>query len=266
MNNQNQIDTQNGSGPVNPLKNEVKGWSRDQDDLNGSLYLSEIVEQHSHLLISLLGYGLLLFALFDYIHIVIPPRFTNPLQEFQMIGAVVEHAVVPLVGLIFIFYRTQGYVKKLEKKLLGFFSWASLLVGILYLLIIPLCVADAWRIYYANNAQIAYQSSQQSQHFQEIKRQLDETITDEQVTKLASELIPQIRSPHIKNTQAFKDQLRGQVSQAEKSMQIRAYTARTNQMQSLIKDSVKWNLGALVSGILFILIWYFTGWTRMKDY
>ncbi len=41
----------------------------------------------------LLGYGLLAFALIDYIDILIPSHFTNPEWELQTLGRLVEHGV-----------------------------------------------------------------------------------------------------------------------------------------------------------------------------
>lgn len=231
----------------------------------GLVYLSEAVEQRSQLLLPLLGYSLLVFALFDYINILIPARFTNFLWEFQTIGALVEHVLAPLLGLILVFYRQQSYIGKWEKNTLGFLSWVSLLIGILYLLMIPLGVADTWRIYYANNAQINYQSSQQLQKLQQVRGKLKQAKTDEQIKQLVGSVTPQPRE-EIKNPQATKDQYLAQIFQSEKSIQNQADSVRTNQTQALIKDSVKSNLGALLAGTVFIWIWHLTDWARRREY
>lgn len=279
MDKQNQFDAQQqnsqnaGRAQVPPPEDKQlssplpKNWhTRRENDFNSSVYVSILVEQRTQLLVRLLGVGLLVFTLVDYIYIFIPPQFTNPSWEFQTIGALVEHAVFPLLGLIFVFYRHEGYIGKLEKNLLGFLSWVSLLVGLLYLLMLPLGVADTWRIYHANNAQIASQLSQQSQQLEQIKEQLNQATTDEQLGQLAAALTPQSRSPQIKNTQEFKDQLQTQISQSERSMQLEADKVRSAQRQTLIKNSVKWNLGALIAATLFILIWHLTDWARIRQY
>ena len=258
--NQSIISTEDKLSPSLPQE-----WHRPPENgLKSSVYLSEFVEERSHLLLPLLGYGLLGFALFDYIHIVFPPRFTNPEWEFQTIGAMVEHVAAPLLGLLFVFYRNQGYIFKLEKIILGFLSWISLLVGLLYVLMVPLGVADTWRIYQANNNQIAAQVSQQSQQFQQMKGKLNQAKTDQQIKQLLASGAPQGRSPEIKNPQAFKDELLTQVSQSEQRMQLQANSARTNQRQALFKNSVKWNLGAVLAGTLFIWIWQLTDWARRR--
>lgn len=275
---QNHVDAQHhpsqtaSTQPVKPIQNKQLSPSLPQGEhphwlngLKGSVYLSELVEERSRLLLCLVGYGLLLLAAFDYIHIIIPLRFTDPLWEFQTIGALVERAAIPLLGLMFVFYRHQGYIGKLEKNILGFLSWISLLVGLLYLLMVPLGIADTWRIYNANEAQISAQLSQQRQQFEQLKGQLNQATTDEKLEQLIGSLTPGGRSPQIKNPEAFKDQLLAKISQAQQSIQVHADTVEATNTQALLKNSVKWNLGALVSGTLFILIWHLTNWARRRQ-
>lgn len=279
MDKQNSFDAQQhpsetaSSQPVNSLQDEElspslpKDWHRPQENgLKSLVYLSEVVEQRSHLLMPVLGYGLLLFTLFDYIPIIIPSRFTDPAWELQTIGALVEHVAVPLLGLLFVFYRNQGYIFKWERNLLGFLSWICLLVGLLYMLMLPLGIADSWRLYYANKTQVAARASQQRQQFQQAKGQLNQAKNDEQIKQVITSLTPKIRSEDIKNPQVFKDQFLNQISEGERRIQVQANKVWTDQSQTLIKNSVKWNLGALVSGTLFIWIWYLTDWARRKEY
>ena len=45
-------------------------------------------------------------------------------------------------------------------------------------------------------------------------------------------------------------------------MKAQAEQTRKTQRLGLLKNSIKWNLGALISGCLYLLIWQFTrGWT-----
>lgn len=232
MDKQNQFNAQqqhqtDSRAPLNALEDKelssplAEGWhTYRENSFKDSVYASTLVEERFQLLLCLLGYGLLLFALVDYIHIVIPPRFTDPSWEFQTIGVLVEHAVVPLLGLIFVFYSHQGYIRERQTNLLRFLSWVSLLVGLVYLLMLPLGVADTWRIYYGINAQITAQVSQQSQQLQQLKGQLNQATTDEQLKQLVASLAPQGRSLEIKNPQASKDQFLTEISQAQQSINI----------------------------------------------
>lgn len=227
----------------------------------GCFYLGSFIEQRTEVLVHLLGYGLLLFALCDYLHIVIPPRLTDPVWEFQTIGALVEHVAIPLLGLLFVFYRYQGYIREFERKLLGLLSWTALLLGLLYLFMVPLGVTDTWRLYQRNQAEISAQVLQQNQQFQQIKGQLSQAKTDRQIEQLAASLTSQ-RTPQVKNPQEFKNQLLTQVSQAEQNIQAQARNVQQNQKISLLKNSVKWNLGALIAATLLLSIWHHTRWAR----
>lgn len=232
---------------------------------NASLYLSDHVEQQTYLLLHLLGYGLLVFSFLDYIYIIIPLRFTDPNWELQTIGALVDHAAIPLLGLMLVFHRHQGFIGKRQKTFLGFLSWVSLIVGLLYLLMIPLGIIDTGRIYHANNAQVTTKFSQQSQQIKQIKSKLNQATTDQEINQLFATLDPQRRSLKIKNPQAFKTQTLDKISQTERDLQVQVDSVRSNQIKALGKNSLKWNLGALVSGVLFIWVWKLTCWARAKD-
>lgn len=278
MNQQDHIDpqqhlTQATSSQVNQTQDKAlsppleKRWRKARTkESKGSFQMSAVVEQRSRLLVHSLGYSFLVLSLVDYVHIVIPPQLTNPVWEFQTIGALVEHAAIPLLGLMFVFYRHQGYIEKREKRLLVFLSRVSLLLGLLYLLMLPLGVGDTWRIYQNTNAQITTQLTQQVQQFQQIKGQLNQATTNEQIQNLLASLAPQGRPEKINNPQAFKNQFLAQVSQAEQNIQVQAKTAQNNQNITLIKNSVKWNLGTLITATLFIWIWYVTRWVRKNKF
>lgn len=278
MNQQDHIDsqqhsTQATSSQVKQTQDKAlpptleKGWRKSRTkELKGSFQISAVVEQRSHLLVHSLGYSFLVFALVDYFHIIIPPQLTNPVWELQTIGALVEHGAIPLLGLMFVFYRHQGSIGKREKRLLVFLSRVSLLLGLLYLLMLPLGVGDTWRIYQSSNAQITTQLTQQVQQFQQIKGQLNQATTNEQLKNLLASLAPQGRPEEINNPQAFKNQFLAQVSQAEQNIKVQAKTAQNNQNITLIKNSVKWNLGTLITATLFIWIWYVTRWVRKNKF
>jgi hypothetical protein len=273
MDKQNQVDAgqhpaQANSTTVTPNEQRMhppprQGWHLDRLNIfNNEIYLSEFVEDRTYVLVSLLGYGLLAFALFDYVYILTPLRFTNPVWEFQTIGAMVEHAAIPLLGMALIFYRHQGYIRELEKKFLGCLSWVCLLLGLLYLLMVPLGIIDSWRIYQVERANIVSQITTQNQQIEQIKTQLEQAKTDEQLEQLLAKITPPGVSPEVKNPQAIKNKLLSEMSQAQRQMKSQADTVDETKKQALLKNSVKWNLGALVAGTLFILIWHFTDWAR----
>ena len=272
MDKQNQVDSQPqpsstaSKASVTAKEKEISPSKQRQRNLKSKIYRSEIVEEHGQLVASLVGYGLLVFSLFDYLHIVIPPQFTNFVWEFQTIGALVEHVATALLGLAIIFYRPQGYVTELERKLLGCLSWVSLLLGIIYLLMLPLGITDTWRLYRATEAQVSAQISQQIQPLQQLQAKLNQAKTDEQLKQVLASLTPENRIPEIQQPQKVRDTVLTKISQSQQNIKKQAQAVGANQKKALLKDSVKWNLGALIAGSLFIVIWYLTGWARSRTY
>lgn len=215
-------------------------------------------------LVRLVGYALSTLALLDFINIFIPLRFTNPVWEFQMIGALVEHVPVPLIGLVFVFYGEGNYRSKVEMIVVKCLSWACLAVGLLFLLLLPLGINNTWRINVQNNIQISNQSSQQLSQILQFKERLNQAKTNEDIYGLLTLLNHTSRSPNIKNPQELKSKLLLEVTNAEKTVNAQTEATRLNTRQELLKNSIKWNLGTLISGVMFIWIWHTTEWARRR--
>lgn len=209
------------------------------------------------------GYGLLILALFDVADILVPPQLMNPTWEFQAIGSLVERVPVPLLGLVFVFFDGANLRGKWEKPILRFLSWASLLVGILYLLLIPIAIGNAIRINNQNNVQVAAQVTQQSQQIQQVKGQLNQA-SGSDMNNLFDRLSAQGRANNLSGPEELRKQLSTEINQAEKQLQAQAATTRKGSLLSLLKRTGKWALGALISGVLFIRIGQGTRWARQR--
>lgn len=222
----------------------------------------ENIEWRSVALLRVTGYALLLLALFDIVNVFIPPNFTNPIWEFQALGSLVEKSPVPLIGLVLVFYYKDFLRRDFEEVILKFFSWASLALGILFFLLLPLGVNNTFRINNYNNLQINNRISQQTSQLQKIKDRLTGTASETEINNLFQALNRQGSPPDIKNPQELKVRLLSDLQIAQKKVITESEAARKNQKVSLIKNSVKWNLGAIICGVLFIYIWQITSWAR----
>ncbi|MBW4563317.1 MAG: HpsJ family protein [Mojavia pulchra JT2-VF2] len=209
------------------------------------------------------GYILLVLAFIDVINILIPFYFTNPVWEFQMIGALVEHAPLPLIGLIFVVFGERDYRNKVEIYLLSLVSWGSLLAGVLFLLLLPLGINNTWRIDNQNYLQIKNNSSQKITQIRQIKDILGKATTDQDINQIFKSLNQQKNAPEVKNPQEVKNQLLSQIGKLEKNINDEAQAAQNNTHKKLIRNSVKWNLGALICSFAFIWIWHVTDWARI---
>lgn len=215
-------------------------------------------QQGSMTIVRILGYGLLLLALFDIIEMFIPPNFMNPVWEFQTMGALVEKVPVPLIGLVLVFFGELHSRTKWEIPILKFLSWLTLLLGILFFLLIPLGLASTMRLNSQNAAQVKAVSTRQISQAEQLEQQLTKA-SPEQVDKF---LKSQGRTIEGKNPQQLKEQLLSDVSKAKQQIKTQAEATQSLRGLSLIKTSAKWNLGAVVAGTLFISIWKGTRWAR----
>lgn len=77
------------------------------------------------------GYALLVLSLLDLIEMFVPLRFTDPAWEFQLVNNLVERVPVPLLGLVLVLVGEQSF------RIFKFLSWACLVVGLLFLLVVP---------------------------------------------------------------------------------------------------------------------------------
>jgi len=60
----------------------------------------------------------------------------------------------------------------------------------------------------------------------------------------------------LKSEFAFK------LTQSKEQLKTQAAATKSTQSLNLLKKSVKWNLGALISATFFITIWKSTSWAR----
>lgn len=232
----------------------------DSDKFISSVQDFAFSQEGSTMMLRCVGYGLLILALFDIVEMFVPPNFMNPAWEFQTIGALVERVPVPLIGFALVFYGEMNSRKRWEFPVLKLLSWLALVLGIIYILSVPLGVINAARLQRQSARQINTASTQQIARAQQVEKQLD-LATPEQINNL---LKRQGHSSETKEPDKLKQQLLAEVSQAKQKIKNQAKAAESNRGLSLLKKAVKWNLGAVVAGILCINIWKGTDWTRMN--
>lgn len=211
-------------------------------------------------ILRVLGYGLLLLAFLDIIEMFVPPGFMNPAWEFQTFGALVERVPVPLIGLALVFFGEAYSRNKWEFRILKFLSWLTLLFAVFFFLSIPLGVANTIRLNNASVAQINTLTKQKQSQAEQVEKQLSQA-TPEQIDNF---LKSQGRSLNVQDPQQAKSQILSEVSKAKADIETQAKAAQSSQQMNLIKNSVKWNLGALISAALFISLWKGSRWTRIK--
>ncbi len=216
---------------------------------------------YSFLILRPIGYCLLMLALFDIITLFVPLRLMDPTWEVQRIGELVERVPVPLLGLGLVFYQGADLRSKWERLPLQFLSWASLVVGVLFLLLIPLIGVDSARLNDQISAQINPQITQQLSQLEQLDKELGKATTAGDIDSVIARFHLQGLQPNG-NPQQLKNKLLSGIAQAKKTLRTQTEEASTDRRLALLKNSAKWFLGALISGGLFIYIWDITVWAR----
>lgn len=216
-----------------------------------------------------IGYGFLLFALIDAIYTLFPPEFTNPEWNLRTIGGLVERSVVPLLGFALVFFGEFFDRKPVEKGVTTVLSWLCLLLGIGYLLMIPPGIIGTIML---NNqgAQLNPQVTQQLAALQQYEEQLNRA-TPAELQGLAQQLqqpgvVEQLKQQGIdvdpKKPETLKAAIQNRISTQRAQLQSQIQQAQATRGQTLVKNAVKWNLGALITSVLFFMLWRSTSWTR----
>ena len=208
-----------------------------------------------------IGYGLLLFAFVDTIQLLYPPQFTNQVWELQTMGAMVERIPIPLLGLAMIFFGEDFARTNLEDIFLKFLSWLCLLFAIFSLLLVPLGVTNTLRIDKQNNQNIEAQAQRSLAEFEQVENEVSQG-SIEDLQNIALELNRLGLAVDPTKTQELKDEILSRVEKRKTLLPAQAQATLKNQRTVLLKNSVKWNFGALIGSILFFYIWRGTYWAR----
>jgi hypothetical protein len=202
------------------------------------------------------GYGLLLLTLFDVVSAVIPPQFSNPGWQFQTAGGFVERSAVPLLGFLLVFYDNQDARKKKELIALKLLSWIALLAGVFYFALVVVFFITPPTLNDLSQKQVSAQFDPRIAQAKQIQTQLAKAQPGQIEALMKSNRVTGA------DPQAFKTKLMQEAVTAEKNLTFQAGITNNGQRLVLIKNAVKWALGSLVTGVLFVRIWAGTAWAR----
>lgn len=210
---------------------------------------SKTYQQNLSPILALVGYCLLGLALFDVLDILIPPRFLDPAWEFQALGNIVERVAVPLLALGLILYsETKPFLRNLASRL-------CLVLGLIFFLMVPLGISDTLRITEQNEQRASGLFNQQKAQIQQVKSLISNSTTAPELETLKRQLNIPDTNLNTNNPDELKKQLLARVTQVENNLAVQAPAEQRRSRNGLLKKSLKWNVGALVSGFVFITMW-----------
>jgi F0F1-type ATP synthase membrane subunit b/b' len=221
-----------------------------------------------------IGYGLLLFALIDVIHILASIRSEEPTWLLAVIGQLVERVVVPILGFTLVFFGEFYGRKGAEKNILQGLRWLCLLLAFIYFLMVPPVILQSMNVKSqveqmvgpaeAQNMKLV---EQQMAQLTQLEGQLKQA-TPEDIQRLASQLTSlgvnnvdpkkpeEVKSQIQARIKTFREQLETAKGQVKNKIQGEA----SNRIGVFVKNAVKWSFGAIVAGGLFIYLWKSSNW------
>ena len=220
------------------------------------------VEEKATKIINLVGYVVLILAMLDYAFLLAPANFFEPSWTYNIAGNLVENVWAFLLGFLLIFYRRdQELIMPREFTCLSLLSWLALAIAIVYFLITPLIIGNAFRLNRSQQAQVTIRLEQQDFQVKQYSQKLDEA-SPEQLNNLLQNYRKQAHERKLLSVEEFKENLLNEVEQKQENARKQLQARSDQQKINLLKTTVKWSIGAIISGISFILIWRYTKWTR----
>jgi len=186
--------------------------------------------------IRLVGYGLLILWLFDFVAAFAPPRFTNPVWEFETMGRLVESVGWVLIAFAMIFFGEDYFRLRIELPLLKVLSWLCLAFAIFYFAMLPLGLANTWRLKNSNDVQVGGILEQRTKPLKEVQSRLNSTTGDRQLLEIFKNLVPSNTPLNITNPQETKTKLLQEIDTSTKQIKAELDGTRDRNFKLLIKN------------------------------
>ena len=206
------------------------------------------------------GYTLLLLSLLDWVMILVPFQPMEPSWEFQTIGALVERLPVPLIALVLVFFGESQQRHRWEFLLVKALSWLSFLLGLLFLIMLPLGLVNTSRLHEQSETRLSTVYEQRLAQIKSFETQVGEA-DDAAILQFLEQ---QGQADSNVTPAEVREQATAELDKIRQQVYLQTEAERTKQWRSLLENSVKWNLGAVIGGFAFLYLWRLTRWARSK--
>jgi len=213
-----------------------------------------------------IGWLFLVLSAMDLAGLLIDLEFMNPASELKVIEGLIDRIPIPLLGIAFAFWGGGFQRTALELLLLKGLTWVSLVLGVLLLALAPLALVDGNRLDAARVASLQAEQQQLSAGTSQIEARLEAVGSAEAMQGLLQQISGR---PVRVGPDVSLDQVRAvavqQIAQARAAKENQIDEALTTGRAKYWMTTLKWSLGALLSGIIFIMVWRMTRWVRLID-
>lgn len=212
------------------------------------------------ILLSWLGYVILIVSAIDYFRVLYPLQLTNPSWEFQTFINLVNNTWLLLLALILIFIPNRSQIRRFELVFLRFLRWIILLGGIIFILLIPLTVQNANRLNQQATVQLSQQHATQKQQLNNIEDALqNQSVSDFQMQRLKN----QFNVENVPESQTLEEILIQQVQQRQQQLQQQIALQKQMRFRELFGQAGRNSIAALLIGIFLIRLWWEARWVKL---
>lgn len=221
--------------------------------------------RQTFLLVRGIGYCLLILFILDIISIAIPLKFTDSAWELSVYGQIIERVPILLFSFPFIFFGEYSARMKWEQIATKIISWMALVMAIIFFLGIPLGIVNTFRVQTIQQGEVIAKAAQQTGPIQEIAERLNKANTDTEIRNVLRAINPQQQAlvSQITNPEETKKKLLTEITTSISQIQSQSDVVKRRIGTSLWKNSIKWSIVALLSGLFILYVWGQSKWARV---
>lgn len=221
--------------------------------------------RQTFLLVRGIGYCLLILFILDIISVAIPLKFTDSAWELSVYGQIIERVPILLFSFPFIFFGEYSARMKWEQIATKIISWMALVIAIIFFLGIPLGIVNTFRVQTIQQGEVIAKAAQQTGPIQEIAERLNKANTDTEIRNVLRAINPQQQAlvSQITNPEETKKKLLTEITTSISQIQSQSDVVKRSIGTSLWKNSIKWSIVALLSGLFILYVWGQSKWARV---
>jgi hypothetical protein len=210
----------------------------------------------------LIGYFIVLMSIVDISFIVLPLQLQNPAWELATIGSLADNFWAMLIGFGFIlttfFDEDLSLVKSIEITIITILRWFLLIYGILFILTIPLVIANTNRIADFTTAKITEQSQAKETLITNLEKNLNPISNPQQLMEIGQSLGIEFNDADNLSVDELRVQLQQQLTQRKAGIKENVELAQKTETQKLWKRSVRIVIQVIIISTICILVFFKT--------
>ena len=207
------------------------------------------------------GYGLLgLFAI-DVVGLLLDYKPLVPQADAGLVTQLVERAAIPLLAYALIFATNISSAERAERTWLKLVSAGSMVLMAVYLALSVMAVTANYRLYLFAGYNISKQASDRVAAIEKGRVQVA-TATDLQLLAAYRQIDPSVKLDAPPKAELMRAAIDKQLPPAIDATNLAAANARTSVVRQLIIAGTKYFLGAMITAVLFLVIWENTRYAR----